>query len=347
MENLLLALLPQRRFPVAFRYGATSLIIGAACLLRFALEGSLANYPLLLFIPAVFLAALLFDKGSGFFATIASALLAAYLFMPPANGFPRSQLVPLVLFVLIGFTIAWVTEALRGAIRDLRAAEQNKAVLLHELAHRTKNDLTIVQSLLTLQARNESPPVAAALMAAASRVHVIARAQGRLEFSDDGDGVSLRPYLEGLCHDLADLLRDVRPIAVRLHCADVEIDSSKAVAVGLIVNELVANAFKYAFPGPRSGAVDVTVARRDEDLLRIEVRDDGIGCPPDMPGGLGSRLVRLLAQQHGGTVERAPVEPGCCVVASVSIAGPSETLAERSRRFRVPGGRRQQQQGTA
>lgn len=296
------------------------MLLALVCLLRWALSDSLAQYPLLLFIPAIFVAALLFDRGTGFFATLAGAVLAAWLFIPPAGSLlvPRQHIVPLALFVLIGFGIAWVTEALRTTIAQLAAAERNKAILLRELAHRTKNDLTIVQSLLTLQARND-PAVAPALQAAAARIHVIARAQSRLEFSDEGEdgGVALRPYLGGLCQDLADLFQDVRSIDVQLSCDELTLDSSKAIAVGLIVNELVTNAFKYAFPQDRGGVVRVTVSAAPEGAVHLAVEDDGVGCPPDAPGGLGTRLVRLLVAQHGGVFRREPKATGCRVVATI------------------------------
>ena len=76
MENLLISLLPKDQYPVLIRYVATLFIVGVAALLRLALADEMQHYPVLLFIPAVFLSALLFDRGSGIFATIVSALQA-------------------------------------------------------------------------------------------------------------------------------------------------------------------------------------------------------------------------------------------------------------------------------
>ena len=86
MENLILALLPTRRFSVLLRYAATLGIVGVTYAVRLALDSPLHGYPLLLFIPAIFLCALLFDRGSGLVATAASALLAAYGFIDPRNS---------------------------------------------------------------------------------------------------------------------------------------------------------------------------------------------------------------------------------------------------------------------
>lgn len=312
---MLLALLPERHFPVPLRYAATALIVGLAFVLRLALEAVLRDYPLLLFIPAVFLSALLFDKGSGFFATLLSAVLAAWYFIEPRGSLlvPIETLVPLGLYVAIGFAIAAVTEALRETVWRLAAAERAKTLLLQEMVHRTKNDLAMVASVLALQARGQSEPAArAALEAAISRVGVIAKAQERLRAADRGGLVEMAGYLETLCGGLGDVLRDIRPIAVRVRSERIDLPSDQAVAVGLIVNELVTNAFKYAFPHDGGGAVDVEL-RRHGEALELSVRDDGVGCPAEIGDGLGSRLVRLLARQMDGEVTREPQAKGCLV----------------------------------
>src|SRR4051794_7366510 len=106
MENLLVTLLPKEQYSVAVRYATTLMIVAVATLLRLSLDDELHHYPVLLFIPAVFLSALLFDRGSGFLATGVSALIAAYLFMAPSGSFQidAREFVPLLLFIAIGFT---------------------------------------------------------------------------------------------------------------------------------------------------------------------------------------------------------------------------------------------------
>jgi two-component sensor histidine kinase len=322
MESILLGLLPRRRFPILFRYGVSALIVGAAALLHAAIGRPLEGYPLLLFVPAVFLCAVLFDKGSGFFATIFSAVVAAYYFIPPRSSFDIGwgQAAPLGIFIAVGFLIAAITEALREAVRRLEAAERSKALLLNELSHRTKNDLAIISSALWLQARaSRDPAVQAALEEAIARVGVVAAAQERLRGDEDGGRIELAPYLTDLCAGLGDLLRDVRPIAVRVRSDPLNLHSSQAVNVGLIVNELVTNAFKHAFPELRGGAVNVDVSRDGPEWLRIVVADDGVGCDPDKPSGMGSQIVSLLAQQYGGTVEREDAHPGCRTVVALKI----------------------------
>jgi two-component sensor histidine kinase len=324
MKSTLLAIWPRTRYPALLRYGVTLGIVGVCFLVRLATEHFLTQSPLLLFIPAVFLASILFGAPTGMVATFASDLLAAkYLVSLDQPGVPiLPSLVSLGLFTAIGFLISGTIEKLHEAVRELRHAEAEKSLLLEELNHRTRNDLMMVSSALSLQAKKVSDPAAqAALKAAISRVAVIAKAQERLGTTREHRGqVQLSGFLEALCHDLGALLLDVRPIAVRVKAQPLEVKSSEAVAIGLIVNELVTNAFKYAFPGELGGAVDVTL-HRVSNGLRISVHDNGVGCPKESnASGTGSRLVQLIAAQHGGRVEREPVEKGCCVCVWLPIA---------------------------
>jgi len=313
MENLVLRLLPRRKYGIALGYGATAVIVLNTALLRFSLQDRLPQYPLLLFMPAIFLCALLFDRGSGFLATVLSALTAAYLFMEPRFSFRISaqNLLALFLFVLIGTTMSAVTEALRRTIARLDISEKSKALLLEELAHRTKNDLAIISSAITLQAHAaEDMAVRDALNAANARVLVVAQAQEQLRGDHDGGLVDLSDYVASLASGLGDLLRDVRPIAVRVQCDPLDVPSPVAVHVGLIVNELVTNSLKYAYPNERGGVIAVEI-RSDGANIVITVTDDGIGCPLSTRPGLGSKLVRLLAKQLGGSVTREDANPGC------------------------------------
>jgi two-component sensor histidine kinase len=312
MDNLLLRVLPQRKHPLLVRYGISAAIVGIAALLHYSMAGDLARYPLLLFFPSVFLCSLLFDRGSGFFATVFSAVVAAFFFVAPRSGFglTAADAVALLVFMLIGATMAGVTEALRSTIDELSAAERAKALLLEELAHRTKNDLAIISSALTLQARaTGSDEARKALEAANARVQVVAAAQSRLRSSDTGADVELSEYLEQLCTGLGDMLRGVRPIAVRVHCPPMRVSESSAVSIGLIVNELVTNSLKYAFAADRGGIIEVDV-RAAESGVQVSVADNGLGCP-GQANGLGTRLVRLIAKQHGGRFERVSNEQGC------------------------------------
>jgi two-component sensor histidine kinase len=316
MENLLLAVLPRTPSSTLVRYSITVGIVLLAALLRMALDETLKNYPLLLFVPAVFLAALLFDRGSGFLATVLSAIIAAWIFIPPewSLSIGADQWFAVVLFVVIGCGITVITEALRRAVTKLDRLEKARAVQLEELGHRTKNDLAAVASLLRLQARTlEQGPARAALDASVSRLNVIAQVHRHLQANhDNGASVDIADYLEELTHGLADMLRDVRPIALRVRCPHLLLPTNQASSIGLIVNELVTNAFKYAFPDGKGGNVEITLVA-EADAILITVEDNGAGCPPDLGEGVGSKLVKLMASQFDGEVNRRPSEKGCRV----------------------------------
>jgi two-component sensor histidine kinase len=216
----------------------------------------------------------------------------------------------ILLYVAVGCAVSWLIEALHGAVRKLLETEAETSLLLDELAHRTRNDLMMVASVLSLQAMRQSDPHArAALESAVARVRVIAEAQERLRKSGKQGEVEVAAYLRALGHGLAELLRDVRPIRVRVKAIPMAVDASVAVSIGLIANELVTNAFKYAFPDGEGGTVQITLEPAGEGIV-LSVEDDGVGVPPSKKDGLGTRLVHLLASHLGGTVESVPRERG-------------------------------------
>ena len=161
MESLILEILPLERRPVLVRYAISGLFVLVAFLSRYVLATTMQGYPYLLFIPAVFASSLLFDRGSGFFATGLSALLAFYFFVPPAGSFWPIQpgdVLALILFVAISGAIAFVTEALRLALERVAAAERGKDLLLREVEHRVRNDLQGITSVLSLEQRKVASP---------------------------------------------------------------------------------------------------------------------------------------------------------------------------------------------
>jgi two-component system, sensor histidine kinase PdtaS len=322
MERFLAALGPPRRYPIAVRYGATALIVAGFFLLRLALQEYMEGYPTLLFIPAIFLSALLFDRGTGFFATILSVLLAQYFFIPPVYSFKVDQEHVLALFIFagIGVLISMGTETLRYTIDKLASAEKEKALLLEELAHRTKNDLALISSVLSLQARSAaSADVRAALEAAIARVAVIVKAQERLDRVKAGATIEVGSYLEALCKGLGNLFRDVRPITVSVEADQIELGASQAVSIGLIANELVTNSFKYAFPEESGGTVKVGFKRKDGTVI-LTVADNGIGYTLKGVPGQGSMLVWLITDQWGGQLDYGSQDGGCRVTVRMPIA---------------------------
>ena len=313
MENLLL-LLPDRPQSVVVRYLLTTLIVGICFLLQVGVEMQSGFFGFFLLLPGIFIASLIFDRGSGFYATVLSTALSVLVLMRPGGGFGllSQHLVPLVLFLLIGLGLATVSEGLRKALERAVRAERVKDLALSELNHRIRNDLAMMASVLELQTRAQTDPGAkAAFRSAVGRIHVIANAHDHLLPRDDQSSIDMKEYLTDCCRHLADTLRDVRPIAVNVEADPIYLPSDKAVPVGLMVNELATNAFKYAFPDDRAGTFTVRFGNRTDRELELVVEDNGKGCPQGAKEGLGSRIVRLLAQQLKGDVTTESAGPGC------------------------------------
>ncbi len=203
--------------------------------------------------------------------------------------------------------------------RNLNAALERHQYLLKEMNHRVKNSLTIVGSVLHLQSSQENnPDLTGYLQQAANRVTAIARAHDLLYQGSDIDCLDLGRYIESVCKDL-----DASIAQCNIHCsADVgiEIATDRAISSALIVNELVANACKYAYPG-QSGDVWVAICRVGESGFSISVQDEGVGFSADFEPrkgkGLGMRLVHAFAQQLGGTVQINARNPGAEFVVSI------------------------------
>jgi two-component sensor histidine kinase len=170
-----------------------------------------------------------------------------------------------------------------------------KDLTLYELNQRIRNDLAIMASVLELQLRAQTDPTAkAAFRSAVGRIHVIANAHDHLLPRDDQSSIDMREYVTDCCRHLADTLRDERPIAANVETDAIYLRSDKAVPVGLMVNELATNAFKYAFPDDRAGTITVRFRNKSARELALIVEDNGKGCPQGAKEGLGSRIVGCL-----------------------------------------------------
>lgn len=205
---------------------------------------------------------------------------------------------------------------------EVRSAVQQKDLLLYDINHRVKNHLQSVMATLSLS-RRRMPDDAAreAIDNTITRLSVLSRVYDRLEVKAGGEAVvSVREFIRGLCADLEPSLIDLRPVALRVDAANEEIEIGRAVSIGLVINEALTNALKYAFPADRSGTVLVNFKRQDDNFI-LEVGDDGVGRPPPSEkSGTGTKLIRALSQQLGGTVEwQGP--PGTQLIMQFPVKG--------------------------
>jgi two-component sensor histidine kinase len=185
--------------------------------------------------------------------------------------------------------------------QQLRQALLHQEVLTQEASHRVKNSLSIVAGLLAMQARTAgNAEVARALKDAGHRVQTIASVHDRLWRSNSTRSVDLNTFITELAGQLA---ASASGISVECRVEELEIVTEQAVTVGLLVNELVTNAIKYAYDDG-VGTIAIELRRVDDDRLRLTVADQGRGLPanfdPSRPNSLGVRLISSLSRQLGG-----------------------------------------------
>jgi two-component sensor histidine kinase len=211
------------------------------------------------------------------------------------------------------------------------AAQQ--AVLLREVNHRVANSLQLITSLIELQARKVTDPIARQMLRqAAERVEAVTLVHRRLYTGDDVEFVEMDDYLSGLVEELQRATQASEPAGsapvnrIELTAEPIRVETDKAVPIGLIVNELVTNALKYAYPKGIAGPVRVKLQRgsaEDGEMLRLTVEDDGVGYPQTdaapKGSGLGSLIVGSMAQSLRATVALDRAHPGTRFV--VSLAG--------------------------
>lgn len=192
---------------------------------------------------------------------------------------------------------------------ELRAALKEKEVLLKEVHHRVKNNLQIVTSLFSLQSQvAKDPALTEALIDGQSRIKAMSLIHEKLYASPDLARLDFGDYLRMLVAHLYRIYRPhAAPIGLNLDVPATWMNVDIAVPCGLIVNELVGNALKHAFPDGRSGAVSVRLADAGEGRLRLTVADDGVGMPEgfalERTSSLGLQLAVMLAKQIDGTME--------------------------------------------
>ncbi|KAA0596202.1 putative ATPase/two-component sensor histidine kinase [Azospirillum lipoferum] len=188
------------------------------------------------------------------------------------------------------------------------ATLEEKDALLKEIHHRVKNNLQLVTSLLNLQSRRIEDEAVAALFAdSRDRVRSMALVHESLYRLGNFAWVPMREHLESVCaHLLRAYSRHAGAVRLETEMDDLKLDLDRAVPCGLIVNELVSNALKHAFPAGRGGVLRVVLTTDGQDC-RLSVRDDGVGLPggydPDRMDTVGFQLVSDLSSQLHGTLK--------------------------------------------
>ena len=209
---------------------------------------------------------------------------------------------------------------LRGAIIDITERKQaedsvqtalrEKEILLREIHHRVKNNMQVISSLFNLQAGQITAENARRVLKEGQlRIRSMALVHEKLYQSRDLSKIDFADYLRSLAAHLFHFYR-VEAGRIRLettHLEPVYLSVNSAVPSGLLVNELVSNSLKHAFPADRKGTVEIGIRRDEDGRVELRVADDGVGLPGSLDfrrtESLGLQIVNLLADQLGGTIE--------------------------------------------
>lgn len=222
-----------------------------------------------------------------------------------------------------------VTER-KQAQADLRASLREKDTLLAEVHHRVKNNLQIVCSMLNIKGQGIRDEEARHVFQdCASRVRSMGLVHEHLYASPDLAAIAADQYLHGLVANIAALYqRPQAPIEVLVTSDAIELDLDVAVPFGLMLNELVSNAFKHAFPGNRPGRILVAFQRDGDGCLKLAVADDGVGLPDDLVAAkrrsLGLNLVDSFVAKLDGDMRIARESGTTFEIAFRSIAQSAE-----------------------
>jgi PAS domain S-box-containing protein len=208
---------------------------------------------------------------------------------------------------MIVFTLHDVT-AQREHEEQMESSLREKEVLLREVHHRVKNNLQVIQSLLKMRARLlPEDETRAAIEATAQRIHAMSLVHERLYQREDLESLSLGDYLRDLFTGVENTSSAERgQIRLQLNAEDIQLHLEAAVPFGLLVNELMSNCFKHAFPDGRHGTIEISIHRID-GVVSMVVNDDGVGLPQHFDSStttsMGLKLAASLAHQLGGRLQ--------------------------------------------
>ena len=228
----------------------------------------------------------------------------------------RNSAFAVLAVVLVFSVIAW-RQRNKIAIEKKRSDElvKDKELLLREIHHRVKNNLEIVSSLLALQsARIDDPNTREAMQEGQNRVQSIGIVHQKLYQGENLDSIEMKDYFTNLGESILDSFGAAGRISVEYRMEKLFLDIDTAVPLGLIVNELLTNSLKYAFPDNGRGSIYILLQKQPGAILHLEVGDNGIGKSGITQGtGFGAQLISLLTRQLNG-IMKEEISSGTTVI---------------------------------
>ncbi|MGZ8516502.1 MAG: tetratricopeptide repeat-containing sensor histidine kinase [Chitinophagaceae bacterium] len=195
--------------------------------------------------------------------------------------------------------------ALNTTQASLVARNEENELLLKEIHHRVKNNLEVVSSLLALQSNQlDDPNTKEAMLASQNRIHSIGIVHQKLYQGKNLGAIEMKDYFINLSESILDSFGAHKRVQVECAMTTLNVDIDTAVPLGLIVNELLTNTIKYAFPEGRTGKVQIKLEQGGNGNLQLMVSDNGVGKSGTINGtGFGGQLISLLTRQLGGTIK--------------------------------------------
>ncbi len=215
----------------------------------------------------------------------------------------------IVLILGLLFFLYRLYKSLGISKKMLETALVDKDILLREIHHRVKNNLQTISSLLTLQGRSISNEVAIqAINDGRNRVRSMAIIHQDLYNRENLTDIAVKDYFEKLCRELFDTYKvNNDQIQLIMDVEDMDIDIDTLIPLGLIINELITNTLKYAFPDGQAGALKIDFSRdsQTEDIYKLSIEDDGVGYDQNVvrPDSFGTTLIAALVSQLDGVIK--------------------------------------------
>lgn len=212
----------------------------------------------------------------------------------------------LAVFIIFGI---FTYNARSKRSRLLAAKNEENELLLKEIHHRVKNNLEVVSSLLALQsAQSDDLNTKNAMRESQNRVRSIGIVHQKLYSGKNPGTIEMKEYFLNLGENILDSFSAENKVKIELAMEKIDVDIDTAVPLGLIVNELITNTLKYAFPQGQIGHVKIKLEKQTNNMLHLEVSDDGIGKSGHTKGtGFGTQLISLLTKQLNGRMHEEAI----------------------------------------
>ena len=272
--------------------------------IQFPLDAKGLGHPFALFLACVFMVALMFGRTSGFFAVTLSTLLSTAFFAPinSIHLMRAFEFIQIEIYVALAVGASIMADQIHRVLISLSDANVQQALQLREVAHRVANNFASLDALIRQRAMaSKDPKIQFALEQASELVHIFARLNNRLNTAAGDSTLDSHIFVSDLCKDLKACAR--KGIAIECRAERHDVPLTAAVPLGLIINELVTNSFKYAFPDHRPGLVRVAFSREDTQY-HLLVEDNGVGMDGRVRGsGLGLHLLQGFSRAIKGTLD--------------------------------------------